>query len=89
MKVLVWIVSILNIYLGIRSFLNVINVLQDSKYSQGATAVFAALFLGMGIFGLYFSLVKNNYKLALLVEVGPWILALLFLLFTMLTSDYR
>lgn len=40
MKFLVWIVSILNIYLGIRSFLNVINVLQDSKYSQGATAVF-------------------------------------------------
>lgn len=89
MKYVIWIISALNIYLGGRNFLNVIGVLQDSKYSQTATTVFAILFLGMGIAGLYLSLVRKNYKLALIVEVGPWILALLFLLVTMLTSDYK
>jgi hypothetical protein len=89
MKFVIWILSVINIYLGSRNFLNVIHVLQDSKYSQSATTVFAILFLGMGIAGLYFSLVKNNYKLALIVEVGPWILALLFLVFNMMTSDYK
>jgi hypothetical protein len=65
MKYIIWILSLLNIYLGIKNFLNVMNVLQDSKYSPTATAVFAILFLGMGISGLYFTLVKHNYKLAL------------------------
>ena len=86
---IIWILSILNIYLGLKNFLNVIHVLQNSKYSKSATALFAILFLGMGIMGLFCSLVKNNYKLALVVEIGPWILALLFLLFSMMTSDYK
>ncbi len=89
MKFLIWLLSITNIYLGTKNLLNAIHVLQDSKYSQGATVVFAILFLSMGIGGLYFLLAKHNYKLALLVEIGPWVLALLFLLFNMLTSDYK
>jgi hypothetical protein len=89
MKFVIWILSAINIYLGIINFLNVIHVLQDSKYSQSATTVFAILFLGMGIAGLYFSLAKNNYKLALIVEAGPWIIALLFLVFNMITGDYK
>jgi hypothetical protein len=89
MKFIIWILSAINIYLGIINFLNAIHVLQDSKYSQSATTVFAVLFLGMGITGLYFSLVKHNYKLALLVEVGAWVIALLFLVFNMMTGDYK
>lgn len=89
MKYLIWILSVLNIYFGVRNLLNSIGLLQDSKYSQGATTTFAILFTGMGITGLYLSLVQKNNKLALIVEIGPWILALLFLLFIMLTSDYH
>jgi hypothetical protein len=88
MKYIIWILSILNIYIGMRCFLNVINVLQDSKYSQGATVVFAILFLSMGIGGLYFAW-KENYKLALLIELGPWVLGLLFLFVNMLIGDYK
>lgn len=89
MKFIICILSTLNIYFGVKNFLNVIHVLQDSKYSQGATAIFAILFLGMGGLGLYFSWVKNNDKLALLIEIGPWVLALVILLFYMLTSNYQ
>ena len=89
MKIIVVIISALNLYLGIRYLLNVVNILQTSKYSQTATVVFAILFLGMGIAGAYFSLWKNNPKAGLLVGVGPWLLALIFLLINMLTSDYK
>jgi hypothetical protein len=54
MKYIVWIISAINVYLGLRNFLNVIHVLQTSKYSRTATAVFAILFLGMGIGGFTF-----------------------------------
>ena len=89
MKYFVWIISSINVYLGFINFLNVIHVLQSSKYSKTATVVFAILFLGMGIIGFYISIVQHNYKLALLIGFGPWVLALLFLLFNMLTSDYK
>jgi len=89
MKYLVWLISAINIYLGIHCLLNALHILQNSKYSQGATALYAILFLGMGIGGFYFSIAGSNQKLALLISIGPWILALLFLLFTLLTSDYK
>ena len=89
MNYFIWILSAINIYFGLKNFLNAIHVLQDSKYSQNSTVVFAILFLGMGIGGLYLFFIENNIKLALFVEIGPWVFALLFLLFTMVTSDYN
>ncbi len=49
MKYISWIIASINIYSGLRNFLNVNHVLQTSKYSRRATVVFAILFLGMGI----------------------------------------
>ena len=89
MKYIVWIISSVNIYLGLLSFLNAIHVLNTSKYSQTATVLFAILFLLMGGAGLYLSIMKNNTKPALLVSIGPWVIALLFLLFNMMTQDYK
>ncbi|MBC6993693.1 hypothetical protein QWY85_17110 [Neolewinella lacunae] len=89
MNFIIWILSAINIYFGMKNFLNVINVLQDTKYSQSSTAVFAVLFLGMGIGGLYLFHIQHNSKLALWLELGPWVLALLVLLFTMATSKYN
>ena len=89
MKIIIWILSIINIYFGGRNFLNAIYVLKDSKYAQSTNVVFAIIFLSMGILGLYFALVKHNYKIALMIEVGPWILGILVILFMMMTGDYR
>ncbi len=89
MKYLAWIIAVINLYFGITNFLNLINVLKTGKYSKTSTAVFAVLFLTMGISSFYFSLVKKNYKPALIIGITPWIIALLFLLFNMLTSDYK
>ena len=89
MKYIIWIISSVNIYVGLRSFLNAIHVLNTSKYSQTATVLFAILFLTMGGAGLYLLIMKNNTKLALLVSIGPWVIALLFLLFNMMTQDYK
>lgn len=89
MKYLVWLISAVNVYLGLRASLNAIGVLQTSKYSQASTVIFAILFLGLGAAGFYISIAKNNPKLALLVAFGPWVLAILVLFVTMLTSDYK
>ncbi len=88
-KILMGLISALNIYLGMRFFLNVIHVLDTSKYSKTATAIYAIVFLTMGVLGMYFSFIKSDTKIALWIGIGPWIIILVFLLINMLTGDYR
>jgi hypothetical protein len=89
MKYFTWLISAINSYMGVRFFLNAIHVLQTSKYSHLSNVVFSILFFGMGIGAFYLSFAKKNDTMALLVSVGPWVLAVLFLLFNMMTSDYK
>ncbi|HAO47788.1 MAG TPA: hypothetical protein PLZ45_08475 [Ferruginibacter sp.] len=89
MKFISWILVIINAWFGIRALLNTFHVLQSSKYSQTSTAVFAMVFLCMSTAGIYFLLVKYDVKLALWIGIGPWLIALLFLLINMFTQDYR
>lgn len=88
-KILSGIISLVNGYIGLRFFLNVIHVLNTSKYSKTATAIYAVLFLAMGALGLYFSFVKGENKMALWIGIGPWLIILVFLLINMLTGDYK
>jgi hypothetical protein len=39
--------------------------------------------------GFYVTIARNNPKLGVLVAVGPWLLALVVLFITMVTSDYK
>ena len=88
-KIIAILISVLNSYLGIRFFLNVINVLQSSKYSPTSNVIFSILFLGLGIAGLYFSIIKNDIKWSLWMTAAPWVLGLIILFITMITSDYK
>jgi hypothetical protein len=88
-KFLVWLLSAANLWFGGRSFLNAIHVLQTSKYSQRTDWMFAVLFLGLGVAGFYLSIALHNPKLGLLVALGPWVLAIVVLFITMLTSNYQ
>ena len=54
-------------YIGIRFLLNVVGVLQTSKYSPGATALYAVI----------------------LLSIGPWLLILTVMLFSMIFGDYH
>jgi hypothetical protein len=89
MKFFVWLISAVNVYLGMRCFLNAIHVLHTSKYSQSTTVIFAILFLGLGAAGFYFSIARSAPKLSLLIAFGPWLLALIILFITMVTSKYQ
>jgi hypothetical protein len=89
MKFIVWLISAVNVYFGLRCFLNVINVLQTSKYSQTTTGIFAFLFLSLGAAGFYFTIARSEPKLGLLIAFGPWVLALAVLFVVMATSKYR
>ncbi len=88
MKHCVWLISAINLYFGLRCFLNVIHVLHTSKYSQATTVIFAVLFLSLGAAGFYCSIGRGEQKLGLLIGFGPWILALVILFISMATSKY-
>jgi hypothetical protein len=87
-KLIVWVISAVNLWLGLRAALNVVGVLQTSKYAQSTTAIFALLFLGLGAAGFYVTVVKNDPRLGLIVSVGPWVLAAVILFVSMTTSRY-
>lgn len=89
MKNLVWFISAVNVYLGLRCFLNAIHVLHTGKYSQTTTVIFAVLFLVLGAAGFYLTIFRNDSKLALLVAFGPWVLGLLILFISMVTGRYQ
>jgi hypothetical protein len=89
MKILVWLISAVNLYLGLRCFLNAIHVLHTSKYSQTTTVIFAVLFLGLGAAGFFFTLARHEPRLALLLSFGPWVLAVVVLFLTMIFSSHQ
>ncbi|WP_430899290.1 MULTISPECIES: hypothetical protein [unclassified Paraflavitalea] len=76
-------------YLGTRFLLNVIGILQTSKYSKGATLFYAIAFLTLAAAGAYYMFVKQNFKITLLLAIGPWILIVLFLFINMIFGDYK
>jgi hypothetical protein len=88
-KFLVVALSAVNLYLGTRCLLNVVGVLQTSKYAPGTTAIFAVLFLGFAAASLWFAFWGNNLKLAVWLSVGPWVLALAVLFFSMIFSRHQ
>jgi hypothetical protein len=89
MKAFVWLISAVNVYLGLRGALNAVGVLQTSKYSQTTTVIFAILFLALGGAGFYYTIAKNNPKLGLVVSCGPWVLAVVVLFIQMTTSKHQ
>ncbi|GAB4418868.1 MAG: hypothetical protein OHK0039_30760 [Bacteroidia bacterium] len=82
-------VSTANLYLGARFLLNVLGLLQTTKYGPGATAVFALLFLGLGGAGLYAAIWMGHVRLALLLSLGPWIVGFIGLVISFLLANYR
>lgn len=89
LKIIVALFIIINAYVGGSYLLNVLGVLQTTKYSSGATLVFAVLPLLLALGSGYFLFVKTDPKLAALIGVVPWLLALVVLLVVMFTSDYK
>ena len=89
MKYFAWLISAVNVYFGLRCFLNAIGVLQTSKYSQTSTVIFAILFLGLGVAGFYVSIYHGKSGLSLLISFGPWVLAFVILFVSMLTRKHQ
>ena len=89
MRILVWLISAVNVYFGLRCFLNAIHVLHTSKYAQSTTVIFAIIFLGLGAAGFYLTIARSEPKLALLICFGPWLLAAVVLFCTMILSSQQ
>ncbi|MCB9313425.1 MAG: hypothetical protein H6568_11740 [Lewinellaceae bacterium] len=88
MKILIWLFSILNLGLGTRNMLNVVGVLQTSKYAPQTTLVFGLLFLAMGGGALYLMLAKAQIRPALWISIGPWVLGLAAMVIQLMVGKY-
>lgn len=89
MKIVALLISALNLFLGTRCLLNVVGVLQTSKYAPSTTAIFMVLYLGYAAASLWFAFWGGNPRLALWLAVGPWALALVVLFFQMILGSQR
>ncbi len=83
-QILAGLVSAGNLYLGTRFLLNVVGLLQTTKYGPVATGIYAALFIGLGFGALYAAFWLDNGRLALLLSVGPWVIILAGLVISMI-----
>ncbi|HMS99657.1 MAG TPA: hypothetical protein PLQ57_08180 [Saprospiraceae bacterium] len=88
-KILAWIFIFFNIYMGGNFFLNAIGILQDSKYSVGATRLYAVLLLAMAGASVYLMVAKSNAKMALWIGAGAWVLIFFILLANMIFGKYN
>jgi hypothetical protein len=79
-------ISSVHLFHGTRCFLNVIGVLQTSRYALATTASFGALFLGFGLTSGWFATWGENVSLAMWLAAGPWVLALLVLIVSLVFS---
>lgn len=89
LKIIAGILLTTDAVIGFRFFLNVIRVLDTTRYSMTATAIYAVLFLGLAAVGFYFLFIQPDTKKALLISAGPWIGMLAVSVISLVTGDYR
>lgn len=88
-KIFAWIFIAFNAYMGGDFLLNALGILQTSKYSPGATWLYAVVLLVMCGLGIYYGLVKSDYKMALWIGAGAWVLIFISLLANMIFGKYN
>ncbi len=89
MKYLAWLASAGSVYLGVKSLLNVIGLADDSPYSQGATAVYAVLWLSIAGSALYLTTFRKRAGWGLAIAVGPFVVLVLVMFAVLATGDWR
>lgn len=88
MKYVAWVVAALSLYLGLGFLLNVLGLEHDSKYSDGATAVFALVFLGVGLGAIYLSL-RRRPKLGAALAIAPFAIIVVAVFVALTTSRWQ
>ncbi|MFO1402814.1 MAG: hypothetical protein U1F11_10630 [Steroidobacteraceae bacterium] len=87
MKFFVWLLTVVNLWFGAHAALNALGILRHGKYGQATTIIFAIAFLGMGAYGAYTAWTGGNLRLAMWIGLGPWLIAVVVLFFTMILSN--
>jgi drug/metabolite transporter (DMT)-like permease len=89
LKLIAFILLAADAIIGFRFFLNVIGVLDTTKYSMLATTLYAVIFLLLAAAGFYFLFIQPDTRKALLISLGPWALMLVVMLVSLATGDYH
>lgn len=88
MKYVVWAIAALCIYTGFGFLLDVPGIEHDSKFSDGATAVFALVFLGVGLGAIYLSL-RSRPTLGATLAIGPFAIIAIAVFVSMATNSWQ
>lgn len=88
-KFLIWAIIALDASFGFWWILNALNILQSSKYSNYANTIFATLFCGVAIAGVYFLEIKKNNSLSFLIVSAPWTIGFLILMASLIFGNYK
>jgi hypothetical protein len=88
LKILCVIFLAADLYIGTRFLLNIVGILDTSKYGRAATALYAVLFLALGLTGGYYLFFTPQLNLAVWLSLAPWAIMLIVMFLVMATSRY-
>ncbi|MCA9739026.1 MAG: hypothetical protein R3E98_07195 [Gemmatimonadota bacterium] len=89
MRILVSLVAALNLWFGVRAALNVLGILQTSKYGTPTTVLAALLGLGLGGYGAWLAWMGKDLRHGLLVGLAPWVLGVVVVFISLVVGDPR
>lgn len=89
MRILVFLVAVLNLWFGVRAALNVLGLLQTSKYGTATTAITALLGLGLGGYGAWAAWLGRDLHQGLLVGLAPWVVGVVVVFISLLVGHPR
>ena len=79
----------IDLIIGVRFLLNVLHVLQTSKYSKAATFLYAIIFLSLAIVGLYALFISKKLNLSLWISIAPWAIIITLLFLNLILGDTK
>lgn len=89
MRVIAWIIAIINALFGLNALLNAVGILQSSKYGTGTTWFVAPLFTGLAAWSLYTLLGGGSAKQALWLGLAPWLIAVVVMFFSLVFGNWQ
>lgn len=89
MRVVAWIIAIINALFGLNALLNALGILQSSKYGNGTTWFVALLFTGLAAWSLYTLFGGGSARQALWLGLAPWLIALVVMFFTLALGNWQ
>lgn len=89
MRIVVSLLAAWNLWFGLRAALNVLGVLQTSKYGLATTVLAALLGLGLGGYGAWLAWEGRDLRQGLVLGLAPWGVGIVIVFISLVLGDPR